>query len=312
VTKLGETSGVATNQDTSELGQIVFQASSSSPLGHRIVVELMHGDASSKWQNVPVYDNVKLVATTPVAGLVQTSECPFGQTVVDGVVQCLEEGADSTGSGSFEPMGKHSHGRVYLSKTVNGVLDTAVQEGGLRQCGSDHWVLALNTDTKGNICAKVDKLGAITQWKAIDPTTSTGGWRGNKMMRIASLGVQDAMTCDENTRFLYGYEQSSDASRWLVEVDGNCDAIESTRQDVTAHTTWPIFQDWVTTNEGAVVWVTSWRKDQRANINTYFPPKSCTFPDVDEDGYRCQSTGGALKPHTENSDEAKVTVYYPN
>jgi len=271
----------------------------------------LQGD-SSGWRNSPVYDNVKLVATTPVVGLAQTIECPFGQTTVNGVVQCLEEGGDLVAAQTFTPTGKHSAGRIYLSNTVDGVTDTAIQEGGLRQCGSDNWVLALNTDKGGNICAKMNKNGTLTEWKVIDPTISTGGWRGNKMMRIASLGVPDALTCDQNTRFLYGYEQSSDASRWLVEVDGNCDAIESTRQDVTAYTTWPIYQDWVTTSEGAVVWVTAWRKSQTGSIGTYFPPKACTFPNVDADGYRCSSTRGSLKPHTEASDQAKVTTYYPN
>jgi len=310
-TELAVTSGVATTNDMSEAGQVVYHASSSSPLGQRISIRLMQGD-SSHWRNSPVYDNVKLVATTPEAALAQTIECPFGQTTVGGVVQCLEEGADSYHSLTFTPTGKHVQGRVYLSNTVDGVKDTAVQEGGLRQCGSDSWVLALNSDKKGNICAKMNKNGTLTEWKVIDPTISTGGWRGNKMMRIASLGVPDATTCDQNTRFLYGYEQASDASRWLVEVDGNCEAIESTRQDVTAYTTWPIYQDWVTTSEGAVVWVTAWRKSQKGSISEYFPPKSCTFPNVDAEGYRCSTTRGTLKPHTESSDQAKVTTYYPN
>jgi len=273
-------------------------------------LEVKATSATPQWRNHMSIKSMVFNVGAPVATLAQT--CPFGQTTVDGVVQCVEEGEDSHHSQTFAPTGKHSHGRVYLSNTVDGVTDTAVQEGGLRQCGSDSWVLALNSDTKGNICAKMNKNGTLTEWKVIDPTISIGGWRGNKMMRIASLGVPDATTCDENTRFLYGYEQSSDESRWLVEVDGNCEAIESTRQDVTAHTTWPIYQDWVTTSEGVVVWITAWRKNQRGSIDKYFPSKSCTFPSVDAEGYRCSSTRGTLKPHTEASDLAKVTSYHPN
>lgn len=228
------------------------------------------------------------------------------------LVQTTANGDDDTtvGAQSFQPTGKHSVGRVYLYKTTNGVNDTAVQEGGLRQCGSDHWVLALNSDKGGNLCAKVHKDGTLVEWKVID--SSTGGWRGNKMMRIASLGVPHATSCDDTTRFLYGFEKSSDESRWLVEVDGNCNTIEDTLQEVTAHTTWPIYQDWVTTSEGAVVWVTAWRQDQVGAINKYFPAKSCSFPTADANGYQCSTTAGTLKPFSEESNWAKVTTYYPS
>lgn len=210
----------------------------------------------------------------------------------------------------FYPTGKHGSAgdeanpetrppssRVYL--VHNG--DTAKREGGLRQCGDD-WILALNTEKGGNVCAIVDKRGNIKKWKTIEG--STGGWRGGEMMRVAPLGQPVATTCGAQGRFLFGYAQRGE-SRWVVEVDGNCDAKESTRKEVGAHTTWPIKQDWVTTSEGAVVWVTAWNIGQNGELSMYMRPKACTYPNADEDGYMC----AASSPNPTN--QAKVTVYHP-
>merc|ERR1719215_1411296 len=81
-TQLAVTSGVAESNDMSEAGQVVYHASSSSTLGQRISIRLMQGDAIH-WRNSPLFDNIKLVASRPVASLAQTIACPYGQTTVD-------------------------------------------------------------------------------------------------------------------------------------------------------------------------------------------------------------------------------------
>jgi len=202
----------------------------------------------------------------------------------------------------------HSTGRLEL--TYND--DDAVLEGGLRQCGED-WILALVTKQNGNVCAKVSKGGVIQKWVSIEasvglmPCSPSGGncgdGRKGGLTRIAPLGTPEAKTCGSAARFLFGYEKE-DRSRWLVEVDGDCKAKESSREDVTQHTTWPTNQDWTTTADGAVVWVTSWTLDGRGSPNsvaTY--PSSSQNSDPNAE-YRFSRTPDA-------TNEAEVTVYLP-
>ena len=69
----------------------------------------------------------------------------------------------------------------------------------------------------------------------------------------------------------YGFEKE-DRSRWLVELDGDCNEV-SERQDVTRHTHWPLFQDWTTTADGAVMWVTAWLPDVTGSHGPAGSPK---------------------------------------
>ena len=88
-----------------------------------------------------------------------------------------------------------------------------------------------------------------------------------------------------------------------MSTDGSCWPEEGTRKEVTAYTTWPIYQDWTTTSDGAVVWITR-VADPTTVHGVCYPAKERTFPDTDEDGYRFGLTPGT-------TDEAKVSVYYP-
>merc|ERR1719499_1390780 len=77
------------------------------------------------------------------------------------------------------------------------------------------------------------------------------------MGKIAPLGSREMESSGSDARFLFGYEKE-DFTRWLVEVDGNCQAKESTRQEVTSFTTWTPYAEWATTKNGDVVWFTTW------------------------------------------------------
>merc|ERR1719324_1210390 len=80
--------------------------------------------------------------------------------------------------------------------------------------------------------------------------------------------------CGKNARFLFGFEKADDpgfkgwahrpqngghaATRWLTEVNGDCEEISGTRTEVTSKTMWTVNSDWATTKDGKVFWVTSW------------------------------------------------------
>ena len=79
--------------------------------------------------------------------------------------------------------------------------------------------------------------------------------------------------------------------------------------DVTRHTHWPLYQDWTTTRDGAVVWITAWHEDVKGD---HGPPGSPNgvwpykFRSLDAEGEYLFG----LTPEATNA--AKVTVYYPN
>lgn len=194
--------------------------------------------------------------------------------------------------------------------------DTGRQANALRPCGDD-WIIGLISD-QGNVCAKVTRLGEIVTWKVIEPLVagmpcgSSGGNCGDgapgRMVRIAPLGAaEDAALCGSEARFLFGYEKP-DRSRWLVELDGNCEEI-SEKMDVTRYTHWPLYQDWTTTRDGSVVWISAWCEDVKGD---HGPPGSPNgvwpykFRSLDAEGEYLFG----LTPEATNA--AKVTVYYPN
>ena len=84
--------------------------------------------------------------------------------------------------------------------------------------------------------------------------------------------------------------------------------------DVTQHTHWPLYQDWTTTTDGAVVWVTSWHPDV---TGSHGPPGSpngvwpySPKPRLSEEAPEAGEYLYGLTPQAIN--KAKVTVYYPN
>jgi hypothetical protein len=128
------------------------------------------------------------------------------------------------------------------------------------------------------------------------------------MVRIAPLGSKESEAlCGSDARFLFGYEKL-DRTRWLVEVDGDCNEIADTRQDVTAHTHWSLYQDWTTTEDGAVAWVTTWHDDAAAKFGPKGSPNGAwpyqPQPADATDGYMFGLTPDA-------TNQAKLTVYYP-
>merc|ERR1712216_154511 len=88
-----------------------------------------------------------------------------------------------------------------------------------------------------------------------------------------------------------------DKRRWLVEVDRHCHMI-TPKRDVTDHTTWPAKQDWSTTKNGAVVWVTKGSKPftVQQRCGNVWDTTGYIYPEL---------TPGA-------NNLAKVTVYYPH
>mmetsp|Transcript_1462 Transcript_1462/g.2454 ORF Transcript_1462/g.2454 Transcript_1462/m.2454 type:complete len:1085 (+) Transcript_1462:66-3320(+) len=232
-----------------------------------------------------------------------------------GGVYMQQYGLNSTHgpAGEFSPPG-HKSGRLWLM--YNG--DVATWEGGLRPCGMD-WIVALVT-YNGQVCAKVTHEGKIAKWNRI------ADWYGehpypNRFLKIATLGSQEPEAkCGSNARFLMGYHTPDPAGfsgapqdyrRWLVEVDGDCNKITDPIE-VTEVTTWAPMQDWTTTAEGAVAWVTGWAKDHEGKplfhrwgtrkgsgkkmngIETWGPTDS--LPDTLESAYK----------------EAQITVYWPS
>ena len=199
--------------------------------------------------------------------------------------------------------------------------DIARQANAIRPCGED-WIMGFISD-KGNVCAKISKLGEVMVWKVIEeaiarmPCASNGGncadGEEGRMVRIAPLGAPEhEARCGPEARFLFGYEKP-DRTRWLVELDGDCNET-SERMDVTAHTHWPLYQDWTTTTDGAVMWVTSWHPDVTGQhgppgspngVWPYQPKKRLTEEVPVHGEYLYGLTNNAI-------NEAKVTIYYPS
>jgi len=209
--------------------------------------------------------------------------------------------------GKFAPAGKYSPVHLWKQNVDGAVLlrkgtDRAIQEAAIKRCG-DGWILALMTQEGGNVCATVDNKGNIKEWESIEksvgmlPVQHRKSPYGGRMGRIAPLGSREATSCGSDSRFLFGYEKA-DHTRWLVEVDGNCRAKESTRQEVTDFTTWPLYQDWATTAGGAVVWVTSWITNPPSSVVVYSAKGGA------KDGYLFDIT-----PRATNA--AQLSVYYP-
>jgi len=83
----------------------------------------------------------------------------------------------------------------------------------------------------------------------------------------------------------------------------------SEKMDVTRYTHWPLYQDWTTTRDGSVVWISAWHEDVKGD---HGPPGSPNgvwpykFRSLDAEGEYLFG----LTPEATNA--AKVTVYYPN
>lgn len=106
----------------------------------------------------------------------------------------------------------------------------------------------------------------------------------------------------------YGFEKQ-DRSRWLVELDRDCNEV-SERQDVTRHTHWPLFQDWTTTADGAVMWVTSWLPDVTGTHGPAGSPNGVWPYRPKPELAETHEYMFGLTPQASNA--AKVTVYYPS
>ena len=82
----------------------------------------------------------------------------------------------------------------------------------------------------------------------------------------------------------------------------------SEKMDVTRYTHWPLYQDWTTTRDGAVVWITAWQEDTKGDHGPAGSPNG-VWP------YKFRSLNAegeylfGLTPEATNA--AKVTVYYP-
>ena len=199
--------------------------------------------------------------------------------------------------------------------------DIARQANALRPCGED-WITGFISD-KGNICAKISRLGDILEWKVIEPAiarmpcASNGGncadGEEGRMVRIAPLGsAESEARCGAEARFLFGYEKP-DRSRWLVELDGDCNEVTE-KMEVTRYTHWPLYQDWTTTTDGAVMWITSWHPDITGSFGPAGSPNGVwpynLKPRLSEEEPEQGEYLYGLTPNAIN--EAKVTIYYPS
>jgi len=157
--------------------------------------------------------------------------------------------------------------------------DVGYLEGSMRPCGES--MISAFISKHGSTCARMSKEGKIEAWRTISKQISVAGYDwdedryqrvdaiGLRMTRLATLGSPESEAkCGSEARFLMGYETEG-LRRWLVEINGNCEPV-SDPMDVTAHTSWPIMQEWTTTRDGAVVWTTAYREGR------YWPDTSWT------------------------------------
>jgi len=171
--------------------------------------------------------------------------------------------------------------------------DWGRQEGSMRPCGEG--IITAFVADGGHTCAVISKDGNIMKWVTIEKSTAFGSMgngpgKGEKpwidseylrMTRLATLGSPEvAAQCGSDARFLMGYETASifDMRNWpslgrkrfLVELDGECNRMTEPLE-VTEHNLWPMNQEWTTTKEGAVVWVTAWKWEKKLWNGGYAP-----------------------------------------
>jgi len=158
-------------------------------------------------------------------------------------------------------------------------------EGSIRPCG-ESTISAFMADD-GHICALISKEGEILKWATIDSRVSPLWFETNadgtktgfnfiaprhRLTRLATLGNRESEAkCGSSARFLMGYE-NEDGKRWLVEIDGTCARVTEP-MEVTEHNLWPVMAEWTTTQDGAVVWVSSWNLTEKID-GTYHPDLS--------------------------------------
>lgn len=190
----------------------------------------------------------------------------------------------------------HKWGRLELK----GEFGNVKQEGGMRPCGRD-WITAVVAED-GNACLKIAEDGKFIKRTIVDSNVRLTTF-GSSMARIAPLGTsEETALCGASARFLFGYE-TKDKKKWLVEVDGDCNVKSDTKLDVTASTHWPLHQDWSTTIDGAVFWVSTWHQNGDSPI--------------EDDNYGLQAhnkhaTFGPLYGKTPGAhNKAKITMYFP-
>merc|ERR550532_57508 len=157
---------------------------------------------------------------------------------------------------------------------------------------------------EGSTCARVSKEGEIEKWRTIESSISAQchDWDkhdkdGLRMTRLATLGSPESEAkCGSEARFLMGYETEG-LKRWLVEINGNCEPV-SDPMDVTAHTSWPIMQEWTTTRDGAVVWTTAYREGR------YWPDTAWTDLPLGEKWAKRPDKPSPIYPARFNENEA--------
>jgi hypothetical protein len=176
--------------------------------------------------------------------------------------------------------------------------DFGRQEGSMRPCGEG--VITAFVADGGHTCAVISKEGQIMKWVTIEKNTSYKGGHGNqkgpgihdswidseymRMTRLATLGSPEAVArCGSGARFLMGYETAElfdyvhyfglGRKRFLVELDGNCNKMTEP-MEVTEHNLWPMHEEWTTTQDGAVVWVTAYKWNKKLWNGGYAPKLS--------------------------------------
>jgi len=203
--------------------------------------------------------------------------------------------------GHFSP--EDNDGKVPLEiKNETHTIDRAIYEGSIRPCGLD-WISAFITE-QGNVCAKISRQGVILKWKLIGSRPSLCGWCPTGVTRLAPLGSQESQArCGSDARFLMGYEDK-DQKKWLVELDGECEVREEA-VDVNDLVTWPNKQEWTTTKDGAVSWVTAW-KNHPSELHIW----QTRMRDGTSEEWRDPNNKGYLRT-PEAHNEARVITYWP-
>jgi len=212
--------------------------------------------------------------------------------------------------GAFHRKGEHS-GPIL----TNGE-DSAWLEGSLRPCGEG--MITAFISPEGSTCARVSKEGKIEKWRLIESSIGAQchDWDkhdkdGLRMTRLATLGSPESEAkCGTAARFLMGYETEG-VRRWLLEINGDCEPV-SDPMDVTAHTSWPILQEWTTTRDGAVVWATAYPE------GSYWPdPALDQLPAKEEKAFyparpEEKDQGSVVLASPRASQWASVSVYWPS
>merc|ERR1719210_893888 len=190
----------------------------------------------------------------------------------------------------------------------------------MRPCGES--MISAFISKHGSTCARMSKEGKIEAWRTISKQISVAGYNWNedryqrvdalglRMTRLATLGSPESEAkCGSEARFLMGYETPG-MRRWLVEINGDCEPVTDP-MEVTAHTTWPIMQEWTTTPDGAVVWATAYPEgsywpDLTIDIATE-GKKKAFYPAREEE----VDKGVSILASVHASRWASVSVYWP-